>query len=68
MPGSQTPRGSLPTRENAANDVAFHVYNRVGTPDDAISGLNSPPACTPVQRFAAPSRVANAWLGATVCR
>jgi hypothetical protein len=28
-----------------------------------ISGLNSRPACTPIQRFAAPSRVANAWSG-----
>jgi hypothetical protein len=43
-------------------------HDDVGTPIHPISRLNSWPVRTPVQRFAAPSRVANAWLGATVGR
>src|SRR4029434_1099801 len=43
-------------------------HDDVGTPIFPISRLNSWPVRTPVQRFAAPSRVANAWLGATVGR
>jgi hypothetical protein len=43
-------------------------HDDVGTPIYPISRLNSWPVRTPVQRFAAPSRVANAWLGATVGR
>ena len=43
-------------------------HDDVGTPIHPISRLNSWPVRTPVQRFAAPSRVANAWLGATVDR
>ena len=36
--------GLLTAREHAASDVAFHVYDRVGTPDETLSELNSP-AC-----------------------
>ena len=43
-------------------------HDDVGTPIHPISRLNSWPVRTPIQRFAAPSRVANAWLGATVDR
>src|SRR4029450_2299692 len=43
-------------------------HDGVGTPIFPISRLNSWPVRTPVHRFAAPSRVANAWLGATVGR
>ena len=53
---------------NATSDVAFRRHDNVGTPITPISRLNSWPVRTPIQRFAAPSRVANAWLGATVDR
>ena len=68
MRGSQTPRGSLPARESAASDVAFHVYDRVGTPYDALSELNSP-ACVlpdPTLRRALTGR--QRMVRATVCR
>ena len=40
----------------------------VGTPESLISRLDLRPTPTPVQRFAAPLRDANAWLGAIVNR
>ncbi len=40
----------------------------VGTPKVLISRLNSPACTCPCQRFATPSRVAGALLGAVVCR
>jgi hypothetical protein len=44
------------------------VFERVGTPGQRISRLNSRPACTPVQRFADALTSASACLGATVVR
>jgi hypothetical protein len=53
---------------NAADSVAFRPFNSVGTPDSLISRLNSPAYAHPYPRFATPSRVVDAGLGATVGR
>jgi hypothetical protein len=54
-------RRGLPTaRDNAASSIAFRPVNGVSTPKLGISRLNSPAYVYPCQRFAAPSRVANA--------
>ena len=55
-----TPQDPLATRDTATDDVAFRVDERVGIPDKNISRLNTPARVHPCQRFAAPSRVANA--------
>ncbi len=63
------PRGvRLRLAHSAAADVAFDVCDRLGTPDMLISRRNSPACTCPCERFAAPSRVANASLGVTVGR
>ena len=66
--GSTTARGSLTACDGAASDVAFRHSHDVGTPVALISRLNSPAYTCPCERFAAPSRVANASLGVTVGR
>ena len=48
--------------------MAFHVLDRVGTPNTSISRLNSPAYTCPYRRFATPSRVVDARLGVTVDR
>jgi hypothetical protein len=53
---------------SAVSNVAFRRTDSVGTPDLLISRLNSPACTYPCERFAAPLRVANASLGATVGR
>jgi hypothetical protein len=63
-----TARGPLTARDNAADDVAFHLLDSVGTPKILISRLNSPACTYPCQRFATPSRVVDAWPGAAVGR
>jgi hypothetical protein len=55
-------------RDSATVDVAFRTYHGVGTPNSLITRLNSPACTCPCERFAAPSRVANASLGVTVDR
>ena len=63
------PRGSASdSRITPPAMLPSACHDDVGTPIHPISRLNSWPVRTPVQRFAAPSRVANAWLGATVGR
>jgi hypothetical protein len=53
---------------SAVRDVAFRWTDSVGTPDLLITRLDSPACTCPCERFAAPLRVANASLGATVDR
>src|SRR5450755_2796685 len=46
--GSLTPRDPSATRENATNDVAFRVDERVGIPDKKHFEAQPPrPTCTP---------------------
>ena len=66
--GSSTARGPLAALDSATSDVAFRHSHDVGTPNHLISRLNSPAYTCPCERFAAPSRVANASLGVTVGR
>ena len=69
MLGFFDPAGSPDGSRKRRQRCCLPLYPTTSAPQTiAISRLNSRPACTPVQRFAAPSRVANAWLGATVCR
>ena len=63
MPGSSTARGPPATRDNATGDVAFRLMGRRRHPESVISRLNSRPARTPVQRFAAPSRAPTVAVG-----
>ena len=58
--GSPTTQGPLATRDNAASDIAFRTYDRVGTLDNGVFEAQYPARVHPCQRFAAPSRVANA--------
>src|SRR4029450_588259 len=67
-PGSLTARGPTATRGNAAAGVAFHVLDRVGTPNSVITRLHSPACTCPYQRFATPLRVVDAWRGAVLGR
>jgi hypothetical protein len=48
--------------------MAFHVLDRVGTPNSSITRLNSPACTCPYRRFATPSRDVDARLGVTVGR
>jgi hypothetical protein len=66
--GSTTARDPLAPCDIAASGVAFRHSHNVDTPDHLISRLNSPAYTCPCERFAAPSRVANASLGVTVGR
>jgi transposase len=67
-PGSLTARGPSTTRGSAAAGVAFHVFDRVGTPNTLITRLHSPACTCPYRCFATPSRVVDARLGVTVGR
>ena len=62
--GSSTPQGPRTARESAAHGIAFRRFRARRHPRQAqfrgsIAGLRAPR----IQRFAAPSRVANAWSG-----
>ena len=58
----------MTARENAANDVAFHVYDRVGTPDEALSELNSPACAHPYPTLRCALTGRQRMVRATVCR
>ena len=67
MPGSQTARGRRAARDDAARHVAFRCLDGVGTPKETFVAQWL--ACAiPCQRFATPSRVVDARLGAGVGR
>ena len=53
---------------HATSSAAFHLTDSVDTPKTLISRLKSPAHLAPYQRFATPSRNANAWLEATAGR
>ena len=60
MPWFSDRAGPPATRDIATGSVAFHVLDRVGTPDTLITRLNSPACTYPYRRFATPSRVVDA--------
>jgi hypothetical protein len=59
MPGSQTARGQRAARVCATRHVAFRCLDGVGTPEQTFAAQWLAYAF-PCQRFAAPSRVADA--------
>jgi hypothetical protein len=59
MPGSQTARGRRAARNHAPRRVAFRCLDGVGTPEQTFAAQWLAYAF-PCQRFAAPSRVADA--------
>ena len=64
MRGFSDPAGSADGSRKRLQQCCLPCFPTTSAPQTSpISRLNSRPACTPIQRFAAPSRVANAWSG-----
>ena len=69
MHGFSDPAGSADGSRKRRQRCCLPPFATTSAPRTRpISGLNSPACAYPYQRFAAPSRDTNAWLGATVDR